>query len=190
MILYRIFYRVFVLLKGKKKSSCFSSRVDSEWIEILREEANRQGLSVNALHNKILKDYCEHGRWSKRLSVVTMSPQTFSGIIGGCSKETIEKIAKKSGSTGTKNFLRTMGVSPTYQNLISFIKKNLGESANWFDFTHHSDGKKEIIHLRHELGKNWSIFIATQVTTMFKAILDKSPTVEILENYVTLEITF
>jgi len=49
--------------------------------------------------------------------------------------------------------------------------------------------RKDIIHLRHELGKNWSIFIANQVSAMIECILNKTTTAEIFDNYATIEIT-
>lgn len=82
-----------------------------------------------------------------------------------------------------------MGIPPTYNNLTSFIKNNNGAYANWFDYNQYTRGKKEIIHLRHELGIKWSLFIANQTSTMFESILNKTAKTEIFDNSATLEIT-
>ena len=48
------------MLNQKRKTTGFSLRVDEESLETLRQESTRQGISVNALMNKILKDYCQN----------------------------------------------------------------------------------------------------------------------------------
>lgn len=57
---------VFGSKNKKKRSVGFSSRVDEEWFEVLRAEAERQGISVNAIINRIIKNYCRHYRWTER----------------------------------------------------------------------------------------------------------------------------
>jgi hypothetical protein len=174
---------------NKKQTISYSFRLDKEWLEILRKEAERQGISVNAIHNRILKNYCLHWRWVERLKPVILTRPTIAGIIGCCPEDRVKEIAKISGSTGTKDALRTLGINPTYDKLTNFIKENLGKSANWFDYSHHIRGKKDIIHLRHELGRKWSLFIANQTATMFKSILGITAKTEIFDNSTTIEIT-
>ena len=172
----------------REKQSVFP-RVDEKWLEILREEAERQGISVNAIINKILKTYCQHYRWVERLGAIYMTRPTISKIVSYCPEDKLEEIAKTSGSAGSKDVLRTMGIPPTYDNLMAFLKTNLGKNGNWFDLNKYTRNRKDIIHLRHELGKNWSIFIANQVSAMIECILNKTTTAEIFDNYATIEIT-
>jgi len=172
----------------RKQTISYSFRLDKEWLEVLREEAERQGISINALHNKILKKYCHHGRWVERMKPVLMSRSIIADIIGCCPEDQIEEIARTSGSSGTKNSLRTLGINPTYDSVKYFIKDNLGKSANWFDYSQHTRGKTDIIHLRHELGRNWSVFVANQAATIFKSLLDITTKTEILDDCATLEI--
>jgi len=99
------------------------------------------------------------------------------------------ELAKLSGSTGAKDALRTMGISPTYDNLMMFIKNKISEGENLFDYNHHHRDKKDVIHLRHGLGLKWSIFIATQTATMFESILNKQVKSEVFENSATIEVS-
>jgi len=172
----------------KRKSKSFSFRIDEECLEILREEAEKKRISVNALANNIFDDYCQHGRWAKRLRIVSITRQTFSKIIDCCPEEKLKEIAQNSGDTKVRDALLTIGSVPTYDNLKKFVKNNLGESAHWFDYAERTKGMKEIIHLRHELGKKWSVFIANQVATMLKSILGITAKVEIFDDFVTLKI--
>ena len=167
----------------------FSFRIEEQWINVLREEAERQGRSVNSLMNLILQNYSQHWRWAERLNAMFITSHTLSQIVNCCPENRLEEIAKESGSIGAKDALRTMGVIPTYAHITEFIKNNMGKFGNWFDYSQHTRGRTEIIHLRHTLDKNWSIFIAQEIKTMFQSILDLPTKTEIRENYATLEVT-
>jgi hypothetical protein len=139
--------------------------------------------------NLILQNYSQHWRWAERLNAIFITPQTLSSIVSCCPENKLEEIANKSGSIGAKDALRTMGVIPTFSHLTEFIKNNMGKFGNWFDYSQHKRGKTELIHLRHTLDKNWSLFIANQTKAMFQSILDMPTKIEIRDNYATLEVT-
>lgn len=179
---------MFILPTKKRRTTGFSLRIDEEWLETLREEADREGISVNALTNRVLKNYCLNWRWIERFGIILITRSTLADIIGCCPDERIKETAKISGSTRAKDMFRTMGIHPTYDQVTQFIENNLGKSANWFDYNQYSRGRTEIIHLRHEMGRKWSLFIANQVSTMLESLLDKTAKTEIFDNTATLEI--
>lgn len=173
----------------KRRTTGFSSRIDEELLEELRQEAEKQGISANALINKILKDYCKHYRWVDRFGMIAITRPTLDSLVSCCPEEKLKEIAKISGSAGSKDALRTMGIAPTYDNLIEFIEIKMGKYGKWFDVTKYTRNRKNILHLHHGLGKNWSIFIANQVSTTIESILNKTTTSEIFTNSATIEIT-
>jgi len=101
MLYYIFMQEVFGSKNQKRKTIGFSSRVNEKWLEILREEAERQGISVNAIINKILKTYCQHYRWVERLGAIYMTRPTISKIVSYCPEDKLEEIAKTSGSAGS-----------------------------------------------------------------------------------------
>jgi hypothetical protein len=171
----------------KRKTRNYSFRIDVELLEILFEEANRQGLNANSLMNKILKQYSVHGRHLKRFGAVTMSRAIFSKVIDCCAEDKIKEIARTVGSTDTKDVLRAHGVPVSYNTVLEYLK-SIGEFSGWFDSMQHIKDTRNYMHLRHQLGKKWSIFLAETISTMFKSILDVEVKTEKFENSVTIEI--
>ncbi len=157
-------------------------------MQVLQEEAERERISVNALMNKILQQYSRNYRHAGRYGVVILTRPTFASIIGCCSEEALMSTAKASGSTRTKDALRTLGIPSNHDSLIAFIRNNLGEFAGWFKFNHHIMEDKEMLHLRHVFGIKWSMFIAEAISTMFDFILKKKVTTEISNFSVTITI--
>jgi hypothetical protein len=155
----------------------------------LREEAEQQGISINALANKIMQNYRLYGRWTERFSIIQITRTTMSRLIKCCPENIIVEAAKKSGSLVTKDVLGAMGMDLTYPNIVNFTENYLGKSSNWFQYSKQTKGKKELIHLHHELGRNWSIFTANQIATMFESLLNKQAKTEIYNNFSIVEIT-
>jgi hypothetical protein len=173
----------------KKKTVGFSSRLDEEWLDVLRQEAENQGISVNSLINKILKDYSKHSRWVERLGMITITRQTMSKIVTCCPEEELKETAKISGTINAKDMFRTMDIAPTFDNLMDFLKTNPGKYGNWFKVNEYNRDRKVVIHLHHDLGKSWSIFIAKQVSSMIEELLGKTTTTEVFDNFATIKIT-
>jgi hypothetical protein len=172
----------------KRRTFSRSFRIDAEWMEVLQEEAKREGISINSLVNKVLQQYSRHSRYFERYGVVMLSRPTFSSMIRCCSEDALIEIAKVVGSTNVKDALRTLGIPSKHDSLVAFIKDNLGESAGWFKFNHHIMKNKEMLHLRHVFGNKWSIFIAEAISTMFETILNKKVTTEISNFSATITI--
>ena len=172
----------------KRRTISRSFRIDEDWMQVLQKEAEREGISVNALMNKVLQQYSRHYRYAERYGVVILTRPTFTAIIGCCSERALTETAKVSGSTGTKDALRTLGIPSTHDSLVAFIKNNLGEFAGWFKFNNHIMKDKEMLHLRHTFGIKWSAFIAEVISTMFEFIMNKKVTTEISNFSVTITI--
>ena len=172
----------------KKRKVRHSFSIEEEWFKVLKEEAEREGISANAFLNKILKDYAQIYRFSKRFGIVYLSYPTLSAFVNCCPKDRVIEIAKFSASTLVKDGMRTIGLPMNYDSVTYFIKNIFGGLAGWFKCDHHIRSNVEVFHLRHGLGNKWSIFIAEVTSTMFEYLLNKKVETEILENSVTITI--
>ena len=175
-----------VIPSKKRKTVGRSFRIDEEWMKILYAEAEREGISPNALVNKILGDYSQFYRFSKRFGIVNISIPTLSAFVNCCSKEKIIEIAEFSAGTLVKDGMRTIGLSADYYALVFFIKNIFGGLAGWFDCDHHIKNDEEVFHLRHNLGNKWSLFITTVISKMFDYFLNEKIETDVLIGAVTI----
>ena len=155
-------------------------------MEVLHKEAEREGINANALLNRILKDFSEFHRFSQRFGIVSLSVPTLSILINCCSKEIIKDTADFSVHTVVEDGIRTIGFKPNYNTILFFIKNIFGGLAGWFECNHHIMNDKETFHLRHSLGNNWSIFIASVISKMFDNFLNEKVETEISKASVTI----
>jgi len=176
-----------LLLNRKRKTVGRSFRIAEEWLNVLNEEAEKQGVSVNSLLNRILQQYA-YIRYMLRYGAITLTRKGFSGILECCPEDKVRENGRNAGSTITRDILLTMGVTPNYSFVILLVKKILSEFAGWFECDHHVKRDKEILHLRHDLGIKWSIYLSEVAAGTFNSILNKEVTIELSDSSVTITI--
>lgn len=174
-------------LNKKRKTIGRSFRIAEEWLEVLNEEAERQGISVNSLLNRILQQYSVL-RYMLRYGAITLTRKGFSAILECCPEDSIRENARNAGSTIARDLLLTMGAQANHNFIVFLTEQLLSKFAGWFQVDHHIRRDKEIFHLRHDLGTKWSIYLAETASEMFKSILNEEITTEISDSSVTLTI--
>ncbi|PVX26620.1 MAG: hypothetical protein CW691_00815 [Candidatus Bathyarchaeum sp.] len=175
------------MLNKKRKTVGRSFRIDEEWLNVLNEEAEKQGVSVNSLLNRLLQQYA-YLRYMLRYGAITLTRKGFLGILECCPDDKIKESGINAGENIVKDLLLTMGVTPTYSFVLCLIKKLLSEFAGWFECDHHIKKDKEILHLRHELGRKWSIYLSGITVGTFNTILHKEISTEISDTSITITI--
>jgi len=175
------------LLNKKRKTVGRSFRIDEEWLNVLNEEAEKQGVSVNSILNRLLEKY-SFLRYMLRYGAITLTRKGFASLLECCPEDKLRENGRNTGSKITKDLLLTMGAPPTYDFTVFWIKKLLSDFAGWFECDHHIKRDKEILHLRHDLGIKWSIYLEAAASETFNSILGKKVTTEISDSSVTLTI--
>jgi len=175
------------LLNEKRKTVGRSFRIDEEWLKVLNEEAEKQGISVNALLNRLLQQYA-YLRYMLRYGAITLTRKGFSAILESCPEDKVRENGRNAGSTLTRDLLLTMGVTPDYNFVVLLVKKILSDFAGWFECDHHIKRDQEILHLRHDLGINWSIYLSGVASGTFDSILNKEVAIEFSDSSVTITI--
>ena len=175
------------MLNEKRKTIGRSFRIAEEWLDVLNEEAERQGISVNALLNRLLQQYA-YIRYMLRYGAITVTRKGFSNILKSCPDDKIRENGRNAGSTLVRDLLLTMGVAPSYSFVILLVKKILSEFAGWFECDHHIKRDQEILHFRHDLGIKWSIYLSAVASGTFDSILDKEVAIEFSDSSVTITI--
>jgi predicted helicase len=174
------------LINQKSRTIGRSFRIEERWLNIVNEEAEREGISPNALMNRVLQDYCMFGRNLKRFPAITLSQKVFSKIIASCQEEKLRIIARESGVKSFRDVFKTLGLDLSLENIFYFIKELLSRYANWFTYSYHIKKKMRVFHLRHYCGENWSVYLSELITAVIDNCLNIKPKVEFSEETVTI----
>jgi hypothetical protein len=175
----------------RKKTVTRTFRIRQEWDSILQEEAARQGVSVNVLLNKLLRKYSLYSRWSNRKNDASFPRQTLREILKTVQVESLAEAGTKSGALDAVNIVNSMGLALNYESFVYLITEHLGgpHFARWFQCFHHTQGNKDIFHLQHDLGPEWSVFLEKYILSFLRSMTDTEARTRVYDYAVTLEVT-
>jgi len=174
-----------------KKTITRTFRIRKDWDNVLQEEAARQGVSVNVLLNKLLRKYSLYSRWTDRNNAVSFPQRTLREILKTVQVENLAEAGTKSGALDAINIANAMGLALNYESFIYLITEHLGgpHFARWFQCFHHTQGNKDIFHLQHDLGPEWSVFLEKYILSFLRSLIDTDVKTRIYDYAVTLEVT-
>jgi len=163
-------------------------RINEAYDEVLRYEADRQGVSVNTLVDRILRKYSASYRFFDNLGAVTISPHTFSELLSALEEDEIIAVARSAGAERPKELILKRGLPLTYENAVWYITELLGDNSGWFRTTYYEREESDIIHLSHNQVEGWSVFLKEYLGAFFKEVIGVIPDTEVVGSSVTLTI--
>jgi len=172
----------------KAKTVGRSFRINEQWLNTLDLEAERAGLSTNALLNRILQEYSENQRFVRRFGGIIIYRKGLSLLLDACPNEHVGNVARIMGEGVVKDLFRTWGIKCDYEGFTYFVRRILGVYENWFTCERSIIQDTEYFHLRHDMGEKWSIYLSELLATVFHSCCNRRMKIELMESAVTLEI--
>ena len=147
-------------------------RINAEWDQILREGAERRGISVNVLMNLILRRYTNFDRICPDRDVICMSKLAFRQLIEDMPPEHLAMAGERTGSKDIQNIIDMLGRPSNYDSFAHLIAKHYGGSdcAMWFNCFRHPQQKSDFFHLQHRLGREWSVYLEKYFLSYLKTL--------------------
>ena len=174
----------------KQKSVTRTFRIKAEWDSILKQEADKQGISVNVLVNSIFQKYALFDRWAQGYNSISLTQQTFQTLLSCIPEEKLALAGETVGSTDIQNILDLIGLPSTYDSLAYLLTTHFGNPsrAMWFSCCRHSHENTDIFHLQHNLGNGWSVFLNEYFLSHLRRLKMKGET-RVYDYAVNLKIT-
>jgi hypothetical protein len=141
---------------------------------------------VNTLANQIFTTYSDFDRYLQKFRMVKVSGPTLKRILSASRKEEIAEAGKSAGASVPESFMLAKMGEITLANAIEFLML-MGRYGNFFDFSNVNDVGKSAITLAHDLGPNGSLFLASYVESIFKA-LGRSVKIDQYPDGITIEL--
>src|ERR671910_1839919 len=99
-----------------------SFRVEKDVSTILDEEAERMGISVNALVNIILKHYSEFSRFLSKIDLVILNREILTKFLETMEDQEIFKIGLELGETIPKDTILFWKKELAQQNVFEYLE--------------------------------------------------------------------
>jgi len=173
---------------AKNKTVTRTARIDEAYDDVLKNEAAREGISVNSLVDKILRRYSHSYRYFEGQAAIILSFPTVSNLLKYMETEEMMQLGEKLGKERPKNLLLKRGLPINYEALLWYITDTLGETASWFQARYNQLEDRDLLHLSHTLGEKWGAFVTSYMESLFREILGVIPEIEMVGSSITISL--
>ena len=150
---------------------------------LLRRDSKAKSLSVNALISSILTRYSEWGRNTERFGFLTLTRETFNGILETADDGKLVEAARELGAKVPKEIILFWFKRLNLDNFLAYIFMTC-KYGGVAEYEYESEGKNHTITVHHEYGKKWSLFMKHFIGEGLRTVLGIDASFELGENSV------
>ncbi len=161
-----------------------SFRLDHDTIDKLNDISEKERVSVNVLANRALRRYVEYDVPAEKFGLITISKALLKTLFALMTEEQARELGRKFGREAGPGFVTFWYKKFDLENTIKAIGKTMSEYGRNFGFDSSFDGKTHVLVMRHESGKNASVYYGESVKAVF-AMLGLDCRIEENEDQVT-----
>jgi hypothetical protein len=174
---------------ARSSSITRSFRFESDVLNVLDEEANRMGISVNALVGIILRRYAEFTRYLSKIDMVVINREVLTSLLDHLGEEELYKMGVKLGQTVLADTIMFWKKETTEKVVMEYLEKMVCRygQLGTYDERRMPGGDMAIV-MRHRLGKNGSRFLEGYLQGGLKHTLDIDGIFEVTDSSVKCQI--
>lgn len=155
----------------------------------IREFAKKQGISTNAIVNKVLKDYVMFGKYFQDHIPVMIAPEIFSLLLEEVDEKTWLKSWDLALGKVVPQVFAMHNLEPTLENLVTYLLGDIGARAGIFEkFTCHKNQSGYKLVMIHPYDAKWSRVLASSLSKIFEGSFDARVKAEALPNSLTMDL--
>lgn len=154
--------------KIDQKKENFTLRIDAKSINMMKEKARKENVSVNQFINKLLDTAIYWNSHAPTAGWIPMPKKILLEMAEKFSNDELEELANKLGKQIAKDILLFTSGEYDIDSWIDFLR--IRSLVSGFEFTEHREGNTIKCILHHSMGKKWSVwfqgFYDTVITDM------------------------
>lgn len=152
-------------------------RIDENVIKILRSESKRNQITLNSLVNQLLKRYVEWDMYEPKVGFIPIAKPIVIELFSNRSYEEISTMAKEIGIDVVHDIALFMKNRMDLDSFLSWFERRMASSLT--ETNHTLQDGYHVYVLKHELGKNWSLYHKIIIELMFNKIFNKTVSVTV-----------
>ena len=169
-------------------SSVRSFRIDKSFAEILHHEADRMGISVNAMMNSILKQYTEFTRFQSKLDMIVINRSILKHVLRHLEEHQAYDLGLKMGKELPNDIILFWKKNVTIDSVIEYIEKILCIYGRMGTYDEMVESDSRILVIRHRLGINGSKFLMGYLKSLFINMLGLDTDIQITDYSIKLQL--
>lgn len=168
-----------------RKTVTMTFRIDESIMNKLRNESEQREVSLNTLVNQILKRFVEWGVFENKVGIIPMPKPIVVELFENMSEDEIIDMAKRVGKNVVKDIALFMKHEINVDSFLEWFETRMKVSS--LEISHKKNNQHSYI-MKHDLGKNWSLYHKALLESIFNDMLGKH--IDIIISPSTLHFTF
>lgn len=171
--------------QSSKKTSTITFRLDDDIIGKLRVESNHRQVSTNTLVNQALRRFLEWDMYQPIAGFVMINKRVFVEVFGKMKQQEIIRIASKIGKNEVKDIALFMKSNLDLTSFLSWFEMRMINSS--VQVSHTQQNGSHTYVMKHDIGKNWSLYHKTILELIFQEFFNKKISVKAEKNTISFE---
>ncbi|MGI0047354.1 MAG: hypothetical protein ACREBB_09245 [Nitrosotalea sp.] len=168
-----------------RKTSTITFRLDDDVVRKLRMESNQRQVSTNTLVGQALRRFLEWDMYQPIAGFVMINKRVFIHVFGKMKQEEIIDIASRIGKNEVKDIALFMKGRLDLLSFLSWFEIRMINSSVQVSHTQ-QDGSHTYI-MKHDIGRNWSLYHKTILELIFREIFDSKILVKADKNTISFK---
>jgi hypothetical protein len=165
-----------------------SFRFDNDLSNILEEEAERMGISVNALVGIILRRYCEFTRFLSKIDMIVINREFLTFLLETHDDDSVRKMGTKLGQIIPSDTIMFWKKEISEHSVLEYIEKIICRYGHLGTYDEILQSDVRTVVIRHRLGKKGSVFFQAYFYSALKTVLDIDAKFEITDSSLKFDI--
>ena len=168
-------------------STVRSFRIDKTLSETLNSEAERMGVSVNAMINSVLKQYAEFTRFQSKLDLLVIHREILRSLLTRLDESESYALGLDMGKEIPNDTILFWKKNVSFESVLEYIEKIICTYGYIGTFDELETDKHKIIVIRHRLGARGSRFLLGFMKSLIKQTLDLEPEIDVTDYSVKIQ---
>lgn len=173
------------LAQRVKKTSTMTFRLDDDIIKKLRLESDNRQISTNTLVNQALRRFLEWNMYEPVAGFVTVNKPVFAEVFSKMTQKEIVDIASRVGKNEVRDIALFMKGKIDTTSFLSWFEIRMINSS--VQVSHSSNDGFHTYVMKHDIGKNWSVYHKTILELIFREVFDRKIQVAADKNTISFQ---
>ena len=148
------------------QSESITFRLDSNILNKLHHEAEQKDISVNTLVSHIIRRHIDWHSNAAKAGFVTVRRGLLSNLINRLPNEEISSVAEYIAKNDTKDFVLLLRNEYNIKSALDVIETWIKISG--YPYRHEPNYTRHSYVIQHDMGRNWSIYLAELYRFLFE----------------------
>ncbi|MGI0086500.1 MAG: hypothetical protein ACREBI_00860 [Nitrosotalea sp.] len=168
-----------------KKTLTMTFRLDEQIIKKLRLESNNRQISTNTLVNQALRRFLEWGKFEPVAGFVMVNKPVFSEVFDKLTQKEIIDLASRVGKNEVRDIALFMKGNIDLLSFLSWFEMRMVNSS--VQVSHSNNDGFHTYVMKHDIGRNWSIYHKTILKLIFQEIFNQKILVKADKNTISFQ---